>query len=360
MVIKYVKILHFLVVDKVLSKDQKLDGRQLEVRRYFPCIGRAEGDTVERRFKKPNPLIVKENIQKIKFLQRSSANKVAVEKQLYMCHATITWPAAYDSEDVVLHCTLSEDVKYCVKLAKDWNDNAKASFQDFMNTLDVESFFVVSDNLKKVTEELSKISIDNTIDNPEPVAIIIQRHENKIYIVGIKRNVLGLKTKVGQIVKDIQEASQKEKTWVKVEVTMLKSIETKMLLADKFPSQMQDKFPEVKINIHPTNNEIEIEGVYSVVNTIQIEMYKLKDTFVRNEFQIPHATMAIFMSRPVKEYIVKKLKHEKIIAVWETVNGKLIVMSKHDTMLSKAVDIISKSVAISKVQLTKESRSSVQ
>ncbi|XP_052261005.1 protein mono-ADP-ribosyltransferase PARP14-like isoform X1 [Dreissena polymorpha] len=346
----------YKVVDKVLSKDQKLDGRQLEVRRYFPCIGKAEGDTVIRRFKKPNPLTVKANIQKIKFLHRSSANKVAVEKQLSMCHATIIWPAANDTEDVELRCTLSEDVKDCVKLAKDWNDNAKASFQDFMNTLDVESVFVVQDILKKVQEELSKISIDN----PEAVAILIQRQENKIYIVGIKGNVLGLKTKVEQIVKDIQDAAEKEKSWRKVEVNNLKPIETKMLLADKFPSQMQEKFPEVKINIHPTKNEIEIEGVYSEVNAIQIEMYKVKDTFVRNESQIPDATMAMFMSRPVKEYIVKKLKHDKVIAVWETVNGKLIVMSKHDTMLSKAVDIVSKSVAIGKVQLTKESRSSVQ
>ncbi|XP_052226217.1 protein mono-ADP-ribosyltransferase PARP14-like isoform X1 [Dreissena polymorpha] len=346
----------YKVVDRVLSKDQKLDGRQLEVRRYFPCIGRAEGDTVERRFKKPNPLTVKANIQKIKFLHRSSANKVAVEKQLSMCHATIIWPAANDTEDVELHCTLSEDVKDCVKLAKDWNDNAKASFQDFMNTLDVESVFVVQDILKKVTEELSKISIDN----PEAVAILIQRQENKIYIVGIKGNVLGLKTKVEQIVKDIQDAAEKEKEWTKVEVKNLKPIETKMLLADKFPSQMLEKFPEVKINIHPTKNEIEIEGVYKVVNTIQIEMYKIKDTFVRNESQIQNETMAMFMSRPVKDYIVKKLKNDKVIAVWETVNGKLIVMSKHDTMLSKAVNIVTKSVSIGKVQLTKESRSSVQ
>ncbi|KAH3774588.1 hypothetical protein DPMN_175970 [Dreissena polymorpha] len=51
--------------------NQKLDGRQLEVRRYFPCIARAEGDTVERRSKKPNPLTVKANIKKIKWYTSS-------------------------------------------------------------------------------------------------------------------------------------------------------------------------------------------------------------------------------------------------------------------------------------------------
>ncbi|KAH3785665.1 uncharacterized protein LOC127842585 isoform X2 [Dreissena polymorpha] len=282
-------VVHFAVVgdvNNVLSKEHVLDGRKLEVKIYFQCIRRAEKDTEQGQFKQPAPFTVKANIQKIKFLRRNSFHKMAVEKQLATLYATIHWPLENAGEDVELFCTLSENIEDCATLAKDWTARAKACFEDFMNTLAVEYVVVDTNILRSVVEKLSEISIAN----PESVAILIHRDENKIYIVGIQLHVSWLTSSVERIVKDIKYFIENDPSWTKVTISHCRPMEIQMLLESRFPSQMQDKFPEVKVRINTNKNEIDIEGKHFSVNKAMIEMSKIKDAFVRNLCEIPQAT----------------------------------------------------------------------
>ncbi|XP_052261029.1 protein mono-ADP-ribosyltransferase PARP14-like isoform X2 [Dreissena polymorpha] len=342
----------YMVVDSVLSKEQTLDGRRLEVKRYFQCIGRAEGDTVERIFKRPNSVTVRGISQKIYFLHHSVAKKEALEKELIMCHAKVNWPSSDNIGDVEICCLLSEDVKDCVNLAKTWATTVKERFEQAINTIEVARIFVVQDILGKVNDKLGLLKPNAEIN--------IQIHENNICLVGEKDALPNIKKDLERLVQETQEASEKEKTWLKIHISNLKPIETQMLTADEFTSRMAHKYTDCTVKIDQNTNTIEIEGVNDLVNKIQIEMYQTKDTFQKTDINIPREAVEIYMSSIVKDFIDNKFKRKKVVAVWEATNETLLVISRNEEMLRETVDIVRNAVKIGKVYLEPESRSLLQ
>jgi hypothetical protein len=63
---------------------------------------------------------------------------------------------------------------------------------------------------------------------------------------------------------------------IRKQITSLKRIETRMLLADKFPTEMKNLFPDLKVKINQNKNEICFEGPLGQVRDAEIRMYEFK------------------------------------------------------------------------------------
>ena len=194
--------LTFLAVDEVLSQPHKLGGQRVEVRRYIACLAKAEGDSVNRRFRVPEPFHFPITKLKLRFLKSSDVHTKALEARMRMCHSSIVWPEAGDM--LQINCTLSTAVKDCVKLAATWNDGAERNLRDFFETLEEITITVLSSLWESIIKKISEI----TIDQPQAVAVVLSTKDHQVSVVGVKDVALPLTATLQTICKVVQEEAE--------------------------------------------------------------------------------------------------------------------------------------------------------
>ncbi|XP_052770986.1 protein mono-ADP-ribosyltransferase PARP14-like [Mya arenaria] len=194
----------YKTVDSVLSKEQKFAGNTVEVKRYIQCIGRAEGDLVNRRFRLPKPISISVSQLKKRFTQSSQIAKTALEAQMKMCHATITW--SEETPSVEIACSLTTDVKDCIVLASSWQDQAEQNFHDFMDNISEQHMPVMKELMEKTTSKLCDISLEQ----PDAVAVYISKKDGNISVVGMKHVADPLIREIEGIIKSTSD--EKEET----------------------------------------------------------------------------------------------------------------------------------------------------
>ncbi|XP_053389475.1 protein mono-ADP-ribosyltransferase PARP14-like, partial [Mercenaria mercenaria] len=345
----------YTIIEKVLERTHTLGGQKLDVKRYQECLGRPEGEIAERILHVPEDFVLKDvDPQKIKFMKHSSANRSALEAQLDTVYTKICWPD--ETGHVVLTCTITKEVKDCFKLVKQWNETAEQNFRDFMKNIIVNKVPVLQDIWSKVMEELKTV----TINNPEAVAIFVDKNECVITAVGNKHVTESLSKKVDDITKKVMEEVEKEREKIKEVLTTLKLIETKMLLADKFPTEMEKIFPDLKVKINQNKNEIVFEGPLGQVRDAKLKMYEMKSRFAAASIdKISDLAAGMFLLKQTKEHIVKKLKASHLTAVWDIIDGGLVVYSTSDEQIQHCLSVIRESVIENTIALKKASKTVV-
>lgn len=341
------------VIQSVLRKKHTINGHTVQVQRYQDCLGRPEGEINERQLRIPDPITIKYyDIYKIEFLNYSAASKHTLELQLKDCFTSIQWTE--DRNDIILMCTLTKSVENCHKLAKEWPEKAKHTFNDFMKSIDVYKITVLQDIWEKVTAEMRNI----TISNPEAVAVIHDRKDCSINVVGLPDCAKEVSIKVEDITKEILAKMKEERQTIKEVITTLNPIDTKLLLADKFPSKIEETFAGVKVKINLDHNQIIFEGQAATVREAKLKMNEIKSAFsYRCKTGVHKITGELLLGKETKQHIVKKLKAVKIKAVWEVENGSLKVCCTSEINSDESMSIIMNSVLENTIGLKTESLS---
>ena len=109
------------------------------------------------------------------------------------------------------------------------------------------------------------------------------------------------------------------------------------------------------MKINRNKNELIYEGIQPDIQAAKVNMYEQTSRLgIRVLVNVPQNCIDLFHSKPVKNYIVKKLKSQRLVAVWEAVDFKLAVCS-YETDLSNCVEFISEPVQVRTLQVRKES-----
>ncbi|XP_053407776.1 protein mono-ADP-ribosyltransferase PARP14-like isoform X2 [Mercenaria mercenaria] len=345
----------FKLIDTILEKKHKLCGKHLNVKRYHDCLGRPEGEIAERMLRIPEDLVLKDvDPKKIKFMKHSNQNRSALEIQLDTFYTKIYWPD--ETGHVVLTCTLTRKVKDCFRLVKQWKETAEQNFRVFMKNIFVNKVPVLQDIWSKVMEELKTV----TIDNPEAVAIFVDKNEGIITLVGNKRVTESLSKKIVFVRKKVMAEIEMEREKIKEVFTSLKLIETKMLLADKFPAEMENLFPDLKVIINQNKNEIVFEGPLGQVRDAKLKMYEMKSRFASASIdKISDLAAGLFLLKQTNDHIVKKLKAYHLTAVWDIIDGGLVVYSTSVEQIQDCLSVIRGSVIENTIALKNASKTLV-
>ncbi|XP_052770999.1 protein mono-ADP-ribosyltransferase PARP14-like [Mya arenaria] len=341
-------------VGSVLSKEQTLSSIVVEVKRYLPCIARAEVDSVYRKLRFCDPIAMNVSPLKMRFIKSSQLATVSLDAQMSMCYAALAW--SEETSSVEISCTLTTEVKNCIALACNWKEVAEQKFNDFMDKITEQDMPVIQELWEKVTPKLSDVSQEN----PKDAAVYLSKKYGKISIVGVKHVADQLINSIRDVIKLASDEFATEKQWTREHVTALQQIQTRMLLAEEFPTKMEEVFPGIKVEINLGKNEIIIKGNHEDVNTVLLKMHELKDKFCAQEFQVNDRVFCLYdiSNKTVKEYILKKLKNICVVAVWEKTEKKLLVMSASKQTLATAARVVFESV-LSKTILLSEANISL-
>lgn len=284
----------------------------------------------------------------------SQVNHDALNVQMSDCYTSIQWPKG--KGDVILECSVTTSTKDCFKIVKQWKENALKNFHDFIKNIKVTRVSVLQNVWAKVMEELKSVNISN----PEAVAVFIDKNEGLITVVGYGKFSENIAQKCEDITKKAMDEAEKEREKVKEVITTLKPIETRMLLADKFPGKMEEQFSDLKVKINQNKNEIVFEGPLGQVRDAKLKMYESKSTFANlTTDKLPEMSLGLYVLKQTKDHIVKRLKAKQVTAVWEVTDGCLVVCSTSGENINECVDIVRGSVIEYTIALKKAAKSVV-
>ena len=342
------------VVDKVLVKEHKVGGNTLTVKLYLDCLGCSSSDEIETPVKIPDAFVIYDvEPSKLKFVRQSQPNREAIIRQMNDVYADITWPDKdVKGKDVQINCTLTPQTAGVRKLVKSWQEIALQNFEDFMKNIVVSKHDVVQELWNPVMEKIKSLQITN----PDAAALLADREQGVISVVGLKQTVDVVSKDILTCIKEVEDETEKEKQRVRETLTSLKLIETKMLLAQKFPSKMESKYPSLKVKINQNKNEISFDGPAGNILAAKTEMYETKDAYAKASVGMTGCSsfFSLYETKQAKDYIVKKLKSNHVTAVWEVKDQTLTVCSTCEENAEKSLELIKNSIVENTISLTAE------
>ena len=346
------EMVYFAVIDGVLKRKHKLELQELTVNVYIEELGRSQGDGTEPRAKIPDNITIDHVEEKIvDFMKKHETSREAVNKQLEGCYAKVVWPEKGAS--IVIECEITVKTPDFRKLVKDWKATVEKNFMDYVSNLGCKEHPVWDEGWDAVLEGLGHINIDN----PDAVALFVDKNERKIRVVGYKRVVESVSSMVDKVIKEVSDEIERQKQTVRQTISNMKPLHLRMLLASKYPNKMEDMFKNLKVKIHQNKNEIIFDGIQSDIQAAKVNMFEHNSQLgMRILENIPQNCIDLFHSKQVKDYIVKKLESQKLVGVWEAVDNKLAICS-YENDLSSCVEFISESVQERSLQVHRESSS---
>ncbi|WAR21754.1 Y508-like protein [Mya arenaria] len=325
----------FKTVGSVLSKEQTLSSIVVEVKRYLPCIARAEVDSVYRKLRFCDPIAMNVSPLKMRFIKSSQLATVSLDAQMSMCYAALAW--SEETSSVEISCTLTTEVKNCIALACNWKEVAEQKFNDFMDKITEQDMPVIQELWEKVTPKLSDVSQEN----PKDAAVYLSKKYGKISIVGVKHVADQLINSIRDVIKLASDEFATEKQWTREHVTALQQIQTRMLLAEEFPTKMEEVFPGIKVEINLGKNEIIIK-VWEKTEKKLLVMSASKQTLAtaaRVVFEsvlsktilLSEANISLLLSHTWKEKREELKNKYKEKLVFDTTDfGKLVIGTTDD------------------------------
>ena len=346
-------LLFFLVVvDDVLLHKHRLEGQELSVQVYIEKLGRSQGDGSEPRLKIPDAITINDIEEKIvDFMKKSDSCIEAVHKQLDGCYAKVIWPEKGPS--VVVECEITVNTPDYRKLVKDWKANVEKNMKDYVKMLCLKEHPVWDEGWEAVLEGLGEISIEN----PDGVALFVDKKEKIIRVVGYSHTVASVSKTIEDVIAKINNDIERRKQTVKQTLSNLKPLCLRMLLASKYPVRMEEQIANLKVRINQNKNELTFEGVLADIQSAKVDMYEKINSFaIRVKENISQNCIDLYQSKPVKDYIVKKLKSGKLVGVWEATDLKLAVCSA-ESDLPSCLEFISDAVQEKMLSVNKASAS---
>ncbi|KAL3864677.1 hypothetical protein ACJMK2_006338 [Sinanodonta woodiana] len=260
----------YTICDQVLKRKHKIDGSELHISIYYENLGRISEDENGPYFKPPKPVKLEGlDFAKMQILMRSEPNRTALEKQLQDCFTQIQWPQT-ETDCTILTCTLKSDVPDCKKTALTWATQAEKTLNDFLKVISVHNLEVFQEIFETVLQNLQNL----TIANPDAVALFVKNAEFCIQVVGHKAVVTVVVKDIEDIIKKAESDFDRKKKQTRESLTNLKHHQLKLLLAQKYPSQMDQQYNGLKVKINLNKNEIVFEGLMEDIRTAQVAMYE--------------------------------------------------------------------------------------
>ena len=350
----FCSILSLIAVDTVCGRSHKVDGQVLDVKVYHECLGQVESDD-DGPFKPPASLEISDiDAKKLQFLIKSPPNQQAVDKQLEAVYGKPVWPKKSKSSALTIDCTLTPETKDCRKIARTWEAKIKENLNRFMDLLLVEKHTALQEAFPLVINELKSL----TINNPDAVAVVLEKSNHEIYVTGHKQGVTEVSKQVADIIKRVDEELDRKKQQMQEE-KQLKRFQVLILQFCKFEQELQKTFKDVSLKCDVNKNCVKFEGLSGEVTPAIVQMYEFISKIVKTEVRQFSKLLQNFLhNQPVYMYVNNKLRERNVIGVWEFNKGEetLTVFSMSDQEAVKAAHLIKESVIESPVVVKNEAR----
>ncbi|WAR21479.1 PAR15-like protein [Mya arenaria] len=301
----------------------KLDGCDLEVSLYYPCIDLEKSSVITL----PPPYSVTDlDNYVMRFLRRSKEYKSELEQRLKTIDAELNWVSDETEGDTLLiKCVIDVKDKDARKKISDWQDNSTSCVNWFRENIIA--------NTRPIACEIWQIANRAfhglTVNRPEAVALFPDKQASSVVIVGEKNEVLKLEAQIRNVIAKLEDELEMSNETV-TKVIKLRHFEMTMMRAlriDKKPN-----IPDLEIQIDGAEREVVLKGfrkdVDAAFERITSIIKGLKKKKVEGYTKL---SFDMLFAKETRDFIKKQFSRQKLIgAVDEKVSNGFRVRGKKD------------------------------
>ncbi|XP_052771969.1 protein mono-ADP-ribosyltransferase PARP14-like [Mya arenaria] len=311
----------------------KLDGCDLEVSLYYPCIDLEKSSVITL----PPPYSVTDlDNYVMRFLRRSKEYKSELEQRLKTIDAELNWVSDETEGDTLLiKCVIDVKDKDARKKISDWQDNSTSCVNWFRENIIA--------NTRPIACEIWQIANRAfhglTVNRPEAVALFPDKQASSVVIVGEKNEVLKLEAQIRNVIAKLEDELEMSNETV-TKVIKLRHFEMTMMRAlriDKKPN-----IPDLEIQIDGAEREVVLKGfrkdVDAAFERITSIIKGLKKKKVEGYTKL---SFDMLFAKETRDFIKKQFSRQKLIGVWD-VFRKVTLFMYSDTgeSLDKCISIL--------------------
>ncbi|CAG2248586.1 unnamed protein product [Mytilus edulis] len=321
----------------------------LSVNIFYDCLGIPTDNEEGSKFK-PLPPVTVHNFdkQKVKFMLHLNSNKEEFQKELNKMHAEVHWPSHGEESILTIHPTLTRNTKDWQKISKTWEVDVRKEVDVFSQKLLVEKLSTLQESWDQVMNKVREIDIPN----PDNVILSVEKPPIcEIQIVGITSDVAAVSRKIKNVIDEITEDLNIKKQQVTEDV-QLKHHQLVILDLTDFPSNTQNTLGNIEININIEALKIKFKGISSSVVNAKLQMYEVTGSISSTSLGSRSPEFIQFLDKPkVTKSVLKRMKDQQCIGVWEVHNRKITLYSTSDEEVSKVADVFKDSIIETKVDV---------
>ncbi|KAK7479356.1 hypothetical protein BaRGS_00029434 [Batillaria attramentaria] len=337
------------VIDSVLTKAHKIDGKPLQVKRYMECLGLSGGSEDPNVFVFPKPIVIEDADKfKVAFIRLSAAFKSEMAQSLAENHGAIK----FKDSVITVDCTLTKDIPKARIIARTWTHDTQQLITDFFGQIDVHR----KEIMQQIWREVEAAVIGSDVDSRDEAIMFPLAEETALVVVGRKSAAKDLFEQISKKVNDIEAEIERKRQEITETNGKLKLYQLRLLAAMSFHSEAQKRHPGLNVDIKTRKGEVIFHGMMQDVKEAQVEMYTLLNTCASDKItEMSDMQRRLLENTETRNFIVKKLKDAGIVAVWEVNKKEVLVYAFSDAHVVKAVHIIKGSVVEHICNLSPES-----
>ncbi|VDI21837.1 poly [ADP-ribose] polymerase 10/14/15 [Mytilus galloprovincialis] len=324
------------------KRSHTIDNCPLNVKVFYDCLG-VPADTEGPKFKSLPPLVITDiDKYRVNFLKSSAQYKEALEQQLELSHAKITWPSSMSDTKIVIECTLTKETEDCRKLAKSWEDHTKRQLSTHVDALVTEKHSTLQEAWSGVMQKLREINISD----PEDVSVSVEKPPAcEIIVVGHKKAVKEVSDNIKQFINEVSEDLDREKKLVTERVS-LKHHQLLYLDFSDFIDKIRQNFNKMEISINTREGVVIFHGLSGNVNYAKINMFEQVQNLVSVDVGKKSPEYIKFLTRKdVKTFVGEEIKKQGFIAVWD-IQKNIITMYAVSDEEAVAANVVLKDCVI--------------
>ncbi|CAG2228086.1 PARP10_14_15 [Mytilus edulis] len=310
--------------ENACQRSHTIDNCLLKVEMFYECLGPPSSEAkedVEYGTTDIQPVILS-NVNPIvlQFLIHSGTSQDIVSRNMNEIHANITWPSS-TFEPIQIECSLSRDNPEIKQIAETWEQDVRFCFEQLIRDITVQRHYTVREIWNGVLDEMNAQQIKDT----ESAIISFNNEACEIHVVGQKSFVLQISNKIERILTEKNDEVNKTRQLICDDVT-IEPFQQSILQNINFWSDMENKYPELEIDVLMTKPMVKLKGMISDINMVKMEMYAKLSCVKQHTFGKVSLDYIKFLSQPEVETLIKnEIKACGICGIWELDENRITI-----------------------------------
>ncbi|KAK3598159.1 hypothetical protein CHS0354_013668 [Potamilus streckersoni] len=322
--------------ERVCMRPHTIDKKEIQVCLYYECLDddlhaveflnltNGTEDTVGK-LKLPGPVVVKDLKPPIlKFLMKNEKHKQMFERNMSDINGIARWPSCVDMY-LIIECTVKDEDKNSGVVLKDWSIKVADKVHSFAAGIEVAEFNTIQEAWDRVIMGLQA----RAVDNPEDVSVSLEKEKYNIMVAGPKAAVEKLKKTVLNIIAKVETQVELEKQKV-TEKKPMKTYEMTLLIETQFKQDIEEKYHGLSFDLNLKDMRAIFVGQADVVQKAVVQMHEKLKSFVSISMPMSKAAKDLLFAKENTDYIMQKMKSQKVIGVWDVDGTEEVHMFARD------------------------------
>ena len=317
----------FAGLRNILAKEyHEVDGRELEVSRYYDCLGLIPPHHDAR---KPGCRIPKSvrvtgfNPRVLGFIQRSRTCQKFVNEKMNQVEAIVEWQDYNDtSNDIVMTCTIKNAMENAFELADNWKQTAPNTFLDVLK----EDFAFEQIDASEDVWQMYCGRIFYVQDHDHnKVLVDINPYDYVVSVVGRISEVVEISARLRDDLLKAHEDIKRAAMEITETMSGFTLPDLRMLYASGLVSKQREK--KVKVDVDMERLEVSFTGLPDDVRSAEIAMYN--DTLNRMTKQMVDMSCPLISQMKniaMMKYMSKKFRERKVVGVYDFVGDSTLAV----------------------------------